>query len=173
MEDYNVIFKCCLLVLPCFNFWGSGLNLSWVAGDGFEKGLLSLLLHLVYNLFFQVFSPLKIFLKWQQLLALEERMGTVSTALTEETLSECLKKSVYQSSPSDNEAESCNEPKDDTKCSICQVSLSRFEPFKALRLSLSTIMALTYFPWWIDGLPASCSIFDWQYHKIGISFQQS
>lgn len=61
-------------------------------------------------------------MSYEQLLALEERMGTVSTALTEEALSECLKKSFYQSSPSDNAAESCNEDKDDsdTKCSICQ-----------------------------------------------------
>ncbi|KAL5190136.1 putative E3 ubiquitin-protein ligase HIP1 [Glycine soja] len=59
-------------------------------------------------------------MSYEQLLALEERMGTVSTALTEETLSECLKKSFYQSPPSENAAESCNEHKDDTKCSICQ-----------------------------------------------------
>ncbi|RDX58008.1 putative E3 ubiquitin-protein ligase HIP1, partial [Mucuna pruriens] len=61
-------------------------------------------------------------MSYEQLLALEERMGTVSTALTEEAVSECLKKSFYQSSPSDNAAESCNEDKDDsdTKCSICQ-----------------------------------------------------
>lgn len=63
----------------------------------------------------------------QELLALEERMGTVSTALSEEALSECLKRSFYQPSPSDNAAKSCNEDKDDIKCSICQVfSLSQF-----------------------------------------------
>ncbi|XP_027354849.1 E3 ubiquitin-protein ligase MBR2-like isoform X1 [Abrus precatorius] len=55
-------------------------------------------------------------MSYEQLLALEERMGTVSTAVTEEALSECLKKSFYQS----NAAESCNEDKDDIKCSICQ-----------------------------------------------------
>ncbi|XP_061346180.1 E3 ubiquitin-protein ligase MBR2 [Gastrolobium bilobum] len=59
-------------------------------------------------------------MSYEELLALEERMGTVSTALTEETLSECLKRSFYQSSPSDHAAESCNEDNDDTKCSICQ-----------------------------------------------------
>ncbi|KAL2346842.1 hypothetical protein Fmac_000842 [Flemingia macrophylla] len=61
-------------------------------------------------------------MSYEQLLALEERMGTVSTAVTEEALSECLKKTFYQSSPSDNADESCNEDKDDsdTKCSICQ-----------------------------------------------------
>ncbi|TKY74636.1 E3 ubiquitin-protein ligase HIP1 [Spatholobus suberectus] len=61
-------------------------------------------------------------MSYEQLLALEERMGTVSTALTEEALSECLKISFYQSSPSDSAAESCNQDKDDsdTKCIICQ-----------------------------------------------------
>lgn len=61
-------------------------------------------------------------MSYEQLLALEERMGTVSTALTEEALSECIKKSFYQSSPSDDAAESSNEDKDDNdiKCSICQ-----------------------------------------------------
>ncbi|KAK7351435.1 hypothetical protein VNO77_10903 [Canavalia gladiata] len=59
-------------------------------------------------------------MSYEQLLALEERMGTVSTALTEEALSECLKKSFYQSSPSDGAGECYSEVKDDTKCSICQ-----------------------------------------------------
>ena len=45
----------------------------------------------------------------------------MSTALAEEALSECLKRSFYQSSPSDDAAESYNGSKDDTKCSICQV----------------------------------------------------
>ncbi|KAJ1420128.1 Zinc finger, RING-type [Sesbania bispinosa] len=59
-------------------------------------------------------------MSYEELLALEERMGNVSTALTEEALSECLKRSFYQSSPSGEAAESCNEDKDDIKCSICQ-----------------------------------------------------
>ncbi|XP_047164300.1 probable E3 ubiquitin-protein ligase HIP1 isoform X1 [Vigna umbellata] len=59
-------------------------------------------------------------MSYEQLLALEERMGSVSTALTEEALSECLKKSFFQSSPSENAVNSCKEAKDDTKCSICQ-----------------------------------------------------
>ncbi|XP_019438355.1 PREDICTED: probable E3 ubiquitin-protein ligase RHG1A isoform X2 [Lupinus angustifolius] len=59
-------------------------------------------------------------MSYEELLALEERIGTVSTALTEEALSECLKRSFYQPSPSEDEAESCNEHKDDTNCSICQ-----------------------------------------------------
>lgn len=50
-------------------------------------------------------------------------MGTVSTAVTEEAISECLKRSFYQSSHSDNASKSCKENKDDIKCSICQVFL--------------------------------------------------
>ncbi|XP_061344734.1 uncharacterized protein LOC133290639 [Gastrolobium bilobum] len=57
---------------------------------------------------------------YEELLALEERMGTVSTALTEEALSECLKRSIYHSEPSHDAAESSNEDKDDIKCCICQ-----------------------------------------------------
>ncbi|KAK7410318.1 hypothetical protein VNO78_01018 [Psophocarpus tetragonolobus] len=61
-------------------------------------------------------------MSYEQLLALEERMGTVSTALTEEALSECITKTFYQSSPSEKAAETCNEDKNDsdTQCSICQ-----------------------------------------------------
>lgn len=51
-------------------------------------------------------------------------MGTVSTALTEEALSGCLKRSFYQPSPSDDAAKTCTEDDDDTKCSICQVFFS-------------------------------------------------
>lgn len=48
-------------------------------------------------------------------------MGTVSTALTEEALTESLKRDFYQSAPTDDAADSCEENKDDIKCSICQV----------------------------------------------------
>lgn len=47
-------------------------------------------------------------------------MGTVSTALTEEALSKCLKKESYQKAKYDDEAATVVE-KDETKCSICQV----------------------------------------------------
>ncbi|KAE9603747.1 hypothetical protein Lal_00001745 [Lupinus albus] len=57
-------------------------------------------------------------MSYEELLALEERMGTVSTALNEEALSECLKRSFYQ--PLEDASGSCNEHKEDTKCSICQ-----------------------------------------------------
>lgn len=59
-------------------------------------------------------------MSYEELLALEDRMGNVSTALPEEALSECLKRNSYQPSPSDKAAESCNENMDDIKCSICQ-----------------------------------------------------
>ncbi|KAK7293670.1 hypothetical protein RJT34_16542 [Clitoria ternatea] len=59
-------------------------------------------------------------MSYEELLALEERMGTVSTALTEEALSESLKRSIYQSAPSDDGDENCNEDNDDIKCCICQ-----------------------------------------------------
>ncbi|KAG8656770.1 E3 ubiquitin-protein ligase MBR2 isoform X2 [Manihot esculenta] len=59
-------------------------------------------------------------MSYEELLALEERMGTVSTALTEEALSECLKTSIYQSaSLEDATLDLCGE-KADIKCSICQ-----------------------------------------------------
>ncbi|KAJ7966049.1 E3 ubiquitin-protein ligase arkadia [Quillaja saponaria] len=59
-------------------------------------------------------------MSYEELLALEERMGNVSTALTEEALSECIKRDIYQSAPSDDESNGYNGDKDDIKCSICQ-----------------------------------------------------
>lgn len=45
----------------------------------------------------------------------------MSTALTEEALSECLKRSIYESAAPEDAAVDCSENKDDVKCSICQV----------------------------------------------------
>ncbi|XP_047152639.1 probable E3 ubiquitin-protein ligase HIP1 isoform X2 [Vigna umbellata] len=59
-------------------------------------------------------------MSYEELLALEERMGTVSTALSEEALAESLKRSIYQSPPTHDTHENCNEDKDDIKCCICQ-----------------------------------------------------
>ncbi|KAF3945898.1 hypothetical protein CMV_027774 [Castanea mollissima] len=64
-------------------------------------------------------------MSYEELLALEKRMGTVSTALTEETLSECLKRSIYESTAPMDAAVGCigeNDvgKKEDVKCSICQ-----------------------------------------------------
>ncbi|MCI01740.1 E3 ubiquitin-protein ligase RNF12-A-like [Trifolium medium] len=47
-------------------------------------------------------------------------MGTVSTALTEEALSDSLKRSIYQSAPSDDASNCVDEDKGDIKCCICQ-----------------------------------------------------
>ncbi|KAF5456585.1 hypothetical protein F2P56_026052 [Juglans regia] len=59
-------------------------------------------------------------MSYEELLALEERMGTVSTALPEEAMSECLKKSIYESIVPKDEDMGCSGDKDDVKCSICQ-----------------------------------------------------
>uniref|UniRef100_A0A803NMS2 RING-type E3 ubiquitin transferase n=1 Tax=Cannabis sativa TaxID=3483 RepID=A0A803NMS2_CANSA len=56
-------------------------------------------------------------MSYEELLALEERMGNVSTALPEEALSDCLKRSIYQSMPLEGVAIGSN---DDVKCSVCQ-----------------------------------------------------
>ncbi|XP_057799243.1 probable E3 ubiquitin-protein ligase RHG1A [Salvia miltiorrhiza] len=57
---------------------------------------------------------------YEELLALEERMGTVSTALSEEALSKCLTRRVYEATPSRVETSESGEDGDDIKCSICQ-----------------------------------------------------
>ncbi|XP_056174669.1 E3 ubiquitin-protein ligase MBR2 [Syzygium oleosum] len=53
-------------------------------------------------------------MSYEDLLALEERMGTVSTALTEESLVKCIKKELYHPTAS------ASGQNDDVKCSICQ-----------------------------------------------------
>eukprot|EP00268_Persea_americana_P069560 TRINITY_DN9898_c0_g1_i2.p1 TRINITY_DN9898_c0_g1~~TRINITY_DN9898_c0_g1_i2.p1 ORF type:complete len:639 (+),score=125.43 TRINITY_DN9898_c0_g1_i2:395-2311(+) len=55
---------------------------------------------------------------YEELLALEERMGTVSTALPAEALSKCLKRCCYMPTALFPGLAGCGE--DDTKCSICQ-----------------------------------------------------
>lgn len=45
----------------------------------------------------------------------------MSTALTEEALSKCLKTNIYQLAPSEEENIDCSGDMDDAKCSICQV----------------------------------------------------
>jgi hypothetical protein len=54
----------------------------------------------------------------QELLALEERIGSVSTALSEEQFTKCLKRSIY----SQVALEVNKSTVDDMKCIICQVS---------------------------------------------------
>lgn len=57
-------------------------------------------------------------MSYEELLALEERMGTVSTGVPEEALTECLKKHIYQDS------RDSRGNVDDSKCSICQEEYS-------------------------------------------------
>ncbi|KAL1532343.1 serine-rich adhesin for platelets-like [Salvia divinorum] len=59
-------------------------------------------------------------MSYEELLALEERMGTVSTALSEEALSKCLTRSVYEATTSEVETTESGDDGDDIKCSICQ-----------------------------------------------------
>lgn len=47
----------------------------------------------------------------------------MSTGLSEEALSDSLKKCVYESTPSDDAADCVDEDNDDIKCCICQVFL--------------------------------------------------
>ncbi|XP_022936931.1 uncharacterized RING finger protein P4H10.07-like isoform X2 [Cucurbita moschata] len=57
---------------------------------------------------------------YEQLLDLEEGMGTVSTALSEKELTECLHRSIYQSKPEGGTATGSVEDLSDVKCCICQ-----------------------------------------------------
>ncbi|KAF8085813.1 hypothetical protein N665_0646s0015 [Sinapis alba] len=57
-------------------------------------------------------------MSYEELLALGDKMGTVSTALSEEALSRSLQKSIYQETD-ESGSNSLNED-DDIKCSICQ-----------------------------------------------------
>ncbi|KAL1557424.1 E3 ubiquitin-protein ligase MBR2-like [Salvia divinorum] len=56
-------------------------------------------------------------MSYEELLALGDSMGTVSTALSENELSKCIKRRVHQVSPTEKES---GEDGDDVKCSICQ-----------------------------------------------------
>ncbi|MCD7469802.1 hypothetical protein HAX54_009051 [Datura stramonium] len=59
-------------------------------------------------------------MSYEELLALEERMGTVSTALPEEAVSKCLQRSIYQGMHSELGAFGGGGDEDEIKCSICQ-----------------------------------------------------
>ena len=50
-------------------------------------------------------------------------MGTVSTAVTEEALSQCLNRSIYQSTHAEDTIAGGSEYEDGVKCCICQVCL--------------------------------------------------
>lgn len=59
-------------------------------------------------------------MSYEELLALEEEMGTVNTALSEEALSKCLRIGIYQPSYSKDGDVIGSGDGDDIKCSICQ-----------------------------------------------------
>ncbi|CAA0838300.1 RING/U-box superfamily protein [Striga hermonthica] len=59
-------------------------------------------------------------MSYEELLALGERMGTVSTALSDEALSECIKTSTYNAGPHGVRLIESVKDEDDLKCSICQ-----------------------------------------------------
>ncbi|GFP81611.1 probable E3 ubiquitin-protein ligase hip1 [Phtheirospermum japonicum] len=59
-------------------------------------------------------------MSYEELLALEERMGTVSTAIPREALSKCLARSVYEAGPLKVQLTGSANDGDDIKCSICQ-----------------------------------------------------
>ncbi|KAE8700288.1 putative Thioredoxin domain-containing protein [Hibiscus syriacus] len=59
-------------------------------------------------------------MSYEELLALEERMGTVSTALPEEAMSKCLKKGIFEATSWEDAVVCFKGEKDDIKCSICQ-----------------------------------------------------
>ncbi|KHG19601.1 RING finger protein [Gossypium arboreum] len=56
----------------------------------------------------------------EELLALEERMGTVSTAVPEAALSKCLKSGIYKATSLEDANVRFEGEKNDIKCSICQ-----------------------------------------------------
>jgi hypothetical protein len=63
---------------------------------------------------------LSCFCSSQELLQLEDRIGSVSTALSDEQIAKCLSRNVYKRT--DQVLELNRAVVDDTKCSICQVS---------------------------------------------------
>ncbi|KAL2896858.1 putative E3 ubiquitin-protein ligase HIP1 [Bienertia sinuspersici] len=67
-------------------------------------------------------------MSYEELLALEERMGTVSTGVPEDVLGKCLKRSIYQG------IAECREDENDVKCSICQVATHDLFKFPASKL---------------------------------------
>ncbi|CAN0860138.1 Probable E3 ubiquitin-protein ligase ZFP1 [Linum grandiflorum] len=72
-------------------------------------------------------------LTYEELLALEDRMGTVSTAVKEEELSECVKTGIYQSVSTERSSKSISSDMEDMKCSICQEEYADEEEVGRLR----------------------------------------
>ncbi|XP_023537568.1 E3 ubiquitin-protein ligase MBR2-like [Cucurbita pepo subsp. pepo] len=72
-------------------------------------------------------------MSYEELLALEERMGTVSTAVTEEALSQCLNRSTYRSGHVEDSSAGGSEYEDGIKCCICQEEYSNGDEVGTLR----------------------------------------
>lgn len=66
----------------------------------------------------------------------------MSTALPEEAMAECLKKSIYESIVSKDEDVYFSGDKDDVKCSICQVFFSLLAT--ALQIFIGAELVLKY-----------------------------
>ncbi|KZV29462.1 hypothetical protein F511_03747 [Dorcoceras hygrometricum] len=71
-------------------------------------------------------------MSYEELLALEDRMGSVSTAVPEEALTNCLRRSIYQVTSSEARASGLDEDGDDIKCSICQEDFALGDEIGAL-----------------------------------------
>ncbi|KAL3844331.1 hypothetical protein ACJIZ3_001734 [Penstemon smallii] len=56
-------------------------------------------------------------MSYEELLALEEKMGTVSTAISEDALTKCLSRSMYEGN---RRVTGSSDDGDDIKCTICQ-----------------------------------------------------
>ncbi|CAN1825413.1 Probable E3 ubiquitin-protein ligase HIP1 [Linum perenne] len=72
-------------------------------------------------------------MSYEELLALEDRMGTVSTAVKEDELSECLKTGIYQSVLTEGGSGKSSSDMEDMKCSICQEEYEDEEELGRLR----------------------------------------
>ncbi|XP_075506063.1 uncharacterized protein LOC142542995 isoform X2 [Primulina tabacum] len=71
-------------------------------------------------------------MSYEELLALEDRMGSVSTAVPEEALTKCLRRSIYQVTSSEVQASGMDEDGDNIKCSICQEDFALGDEIGAL-----------------------------------------
>ncbi|KAF9616248.1 hypothetical protein IFM89_029024 [Coptis chinensis] len=69
-------------------------------------------------------------MSYEELLALGEKMGTVSTGLTEEKFSNCLKRSFYMPAPPNFRIRTGG---DDAKCSVCQEEYAEGDEMGNLR----------------------------------------
>jgi hypothetical protein len=80
-------------------------------------------------------------MSYEELLQLEDRIGSVSTALSDEQIAKCLSRNVYKRT--DQVLELNRAVVDDTKCSICQVFLA---PMDALFFFCALLENCLYWP---------------------------